>query len=86
MFNNSNKKYNDYGYLYKYRIERICIKDIHLISNTLSQGLSVYIHELCNCFGGDKSEVFSYAMTDAMEILKNNSDIVEEYKKLWSQI
>lgn len=86
LFNNSNKKYNAYGYLYKYRVERICIKDIHLKSNTFSQGLSVYIHELCHCFGGDKSEVFSYAMTDAMEILINNSNIVQEYKKLWDEI
>lgn len=86
LYKNTDNKHNSYGYLYKYRIENICVKDIHLKPDTFSQGLAVYIHELCHCFGGDKSEVFSYALTDAMEILLENIHIVDKYKELWKEI
>ena len=83
---NKEKKYNYYGYLYKYNLEKICIKADNLKKDNFSSALSVYIHELCHTFGGDKSEVFSYALTDALEVLIENEEAVSRYKKLWKGI
>lgn len=37
-------------------------------------------------FGGDKSESFSYALTEALQIVIANTDIVEKYKIMWESI
>lgn len=45
--------------------------------------LSTYVHELCHMFGGDSSNNFSQALTFAMEILLENTDVVNSYKEKW---
>jgi hypothetical protein len=50
------------------------------------QVLTVYIHELCHTFGGDKYESFSYAITEALEIVLNNSEIIKKYKTMWENL
>ncbi|MGL5149308.1 MAG: hypothetical protein ACRC7N_01890 [Clostridium sp.] len=80
------KKSNNYGFKYRYKLKYICIKDKYLNRESFESALTVYIHELCHCFGGDKSELFSYAMTDAMEILLRNVKKIDEYKELWNTI
>lgn len=86
LIKNKEKTHNLYGYLYKYEIQRVCIKSSNLQKDRFSTALSVYIHELCHTFGGDKSEVFSYALTDALEILIEKHDVVERYRKMWEEV
>lgn len=83
---NKEKAKNLYGYKYRYSISRICIKEIYLKENKFETALTVFVHELCHTFGGDKSENFSYALTDALEILLKSVDIVDKYKKLWLNV
>lgn len=80
------KERNAYGYKYRYNLRRICIKEIYLEKEQFETALSVFIHEICHTFGGDKSENFSYALTDALEIILKNTIIVQKYKKLWRKI
>lgn len=80
------KEKNIYGYIYRYKIHSICIKEIYLNKENFVSALTVYIHEICHTFGGDKSENFSYAMTDALQIVLYKIRFIEKYQKLWKQI
>ena len=64
----------------------ICIKEKHLKREAFIGALTVFIHELCHTFGGDKSESFSYALTEALQIVIANVEIVETYKIMWESI
>ncbi|MGL4875340.1 MAG: hypothetical protein ACRC30_11890 [Clostridium sp.] len=76
---------NNYGYTVKYKLHHICIKNIYLNAKTFGSALSIYVHELCHSFGGDKSENFSYALTMAMELLLDNLKKVNRYREQWSE-
>jgi|GEM_PF-2253699 len=80
------KTKNVWGYVHRYSIQKICIKEKHFKKNSFAQALTVMIHELCHNFGGDKSESFSYALTEALSIVINNQFIIEKYKKYWENI
>ena len=77
---------NKYGYRFRLKIESICIKEKYLSREYFISALTVYIHELFHTFGGDKSESFSYAMTDAVTFVLLNVDLIEKYKRLWLEI
>ena len=47
--------------------------------------MSTYVHEMCHMFGGDSSENFSLGLTLAMEILLQNTTIVESAHEKWKQ-
>lgn len=86
LTNNKVKHKNLYGFTYRYKINSICIKEKHLKREAFIGALTVFIHELCHTFGGDKSESFSYALTEALEIVIANAEIVEKYKIMWESI
>ena len=86
LTNNKVKHKNIYGFKYRYKINSICIKETHLKRETFIGALTVFIHELCHTFGGDKSESFSYALTEALQIVIANAEIVEKYKIMWESI
>jgi len=83
---NKEKNKNLHGYKYKYNLNLICIKERYLKENQFSGALTVFIHELCHTFGGDKSENFSYALTDMLEIVLEKITVVEKYKRIWENI
>ena len=80
------RKKNSYGYVYRKKIESICMKDVYLKKDNFATAITVLIHELCHVFGGDKSENFSYAMTEAFQIAIRNVDIVNKYKEAWEEL
>lgn len=82
-----NKSYkNLYGHTFRYKVDSICIKEDNLKKESFSSALTIYIHELCHTFGGDKSESFSYAMTDVLEIILDNNKIIDKYNLLWRKV
>lgn len=83
VFNNKVKNKNLWGFTYRYKIDSICIKEKHLKRDVFTDALTVFIHELCHTFGGDKSESFSYALTKALQIVITNNDVVKRYKLKW---
>ncbi|MEA5010037.1 hypothetical protein [Clostridium tyrobutyricum] len=86
LTNNKKKKRNIYNYTYRYKINSICIKERYLKKECFTSALTVFLHELCHTFGGDKSESFSYALTEALRIIISNPRIVEKYKMLWESL
>lgn len=86
LFDNKVKNKNLWGFTYRYKIDSICIKEKHLRNGTFIEALTVFIHELCHTFGGDKSESFSYALTKALEIVMANTDTVKKYELEWANL
>lgn len=86
IFNNKVKNKNLWGFTYRYKIDSICIKETHLKREVFTDALTVFIHELCHTFGGDKSESFSYALTKALQLVIANNYVVERYKLKWEAL
>lgn len=86
LVENKVKNKNVYGFKYRYKINSICIKENHLKRDSFEAALTIFIHELCHTFGGDKSESFSYAITEALQIVIANYKTMEKYKSMWESL
>lgn len=80
------KVMNNHGIYIKYTVGEIYLKKISLKKEKFYDALSTYVHELCHMFGGDSSRNFSQALTFAMEILLENSDMINSYKEKWESV
>ena len=75
-----------YGFRFKLMLSTMCLKQDILKKHSFNTAFSTFIHELCHCFGGDKSEAFSYALTQALDIILKNSIIIIESNQLWDEL
>ena len=80
---NKDIKYNNRGYRFRYSLTQVEIKRILLTKGSFSKAFSTYCHELCHCFGGDASETFSRALTDAMAYMVENNKTLQRYNRKW---
>ena len=77
------KQKNSSGIKIRYTISDLYLKRTILKKERFYDALSTYIHELCHMFGGDSSESFSLALSDAITLLLENREIVQEAYKKW---
>lgn len=77
---------NNKGIKIRYEVDNIYLKKEIFRIGGYYDGLSTYVHELCHMFGGDTSELFSRALTNAIETLMENQSKVVDYQKRWEQI
>lgn len=82
---NRNRLKNDRGLKYKNTVCQIYLKTTVFRRDGFYDALSTYIHEYCHAFGGDASQSFSLALTLAIEILMENHDVLQRYKKKWEE-
>lgn len=77
------KSMNKCGIYVRNIVGEIYLKTTIFKKEMFYNALSTYVHELCHMFGGDSSNNFSQALTFAMEILLENTDVVNSYKEKW---
>jgi hypothetical protein len=77
---------NNRGLVIRYDIGELHLKKYIFSRSTFYDALATYIHEMCHIFGGDASQAFSGALTDAMEILLSNAQVVEQFRQQWCRI
>ncbi|MCL2008320.1 MAG: hypothetical protein FWG77_09570 [Treponema sp.] len=82
---NPEKSYNSHGYRFKFTLVNIAIKKSSLVKNGFTAAFSTYCHELCHCFGGDATIVFSNALTAVLTIILEKSERVEFFSRLWNE-
>ena len=75
-----------YNFRYRLKLNAICLKHDILKRDSFSTALGTFIHELCHCFGGDKSAAFSYALTEALDMVVKNCEIISESNQLWDEV
>lgn len=85
LYKNKRKQFNKKHLCIRNKIECVYLKRSILKADKFYDGLSTYVHEMCHMFGGDSSENFSLGLTLAMEILLQNTAIVESAHQKWRQ-
>jgi len=80
---NKEKKFNREGYRIRYSIHHVEIKKRLLESDAFMEAFATYCHELCHCFGGDASKIFSLALTDVIALTIQNQNVLEAYHGQW---
>ena len=74
------------GRYIRYDVGVIYLKNSVFCKDGYYDALSTYVHEMCHMFGGDKSDAFSNGLTDAIEILLKNHNLIEQGRKNWESI
>ncbi|SMG22504.1 hypothetical protein SAMN05720489_1489 [Fibrobacter sp. UWB13] len=82
---NKRKQFNKMHLCIKNKIDCVYLKRSIIEADKFYDGLSTYVHEMSHMFGGDASENFSLGLTLAMEILLQNTAIVESAHQKWRQ-
>jgi len=82
---NKKKIYNSNGYLLRYTLTQIAIKKSSFSKEKFTEAFSTYCHELCHCFGGDASAVFSHALTDVINHIMKNIESLQYFQNLWME-
>lgn len=82
---NKRKQSNTHHLCIRRKIECVYLKQTIFEPDKFYDGLSTYVHEMCHIFGGDSSENFSLGLTLAMEILLQNTPMVESAHEKWKQ-
>ena len=85
LYKNKRKQFNKNHLCIKNKIDCVYLKRSIIDANKFYDSLSTYVHEMCHMFGGDSSENFSIGLTHAMEILLENTAIVESGHQKWRQ-
>lgn len=84
-YKNKRKQFNKMHLCIKNKIDCVYLKRSIIEADKFYDGLSTYVHEMSHMFGGDASENFSLGLTLAMEILLQNTAIVESAHLKWRQ-
>ncbi|MGE5341154.1 MAG: hypothetical protein ACM3SY_06695 [Candidatus Omnitrophota bacterium] len=71
------------GIKIRYTLSYICLKSNLFIQGRFSAVLGTYLHELSHCFGGDQSANFSHALSKIMDIVLENTRIIEVFRTEW---
>lgn len=82
---NKRKQFNKMHLCIKNKIDCVYLKRSIIEADKFYDGLSTYVHEMSHMFGGDASENFSLGLTLAMEILLQNTAIIESAHQKWRQ-
>ncbi len=77
---------NDEGVLIRYHLKEIGIKFYLLSQDSFGRALSVYLHELCHIFGGDRSTRFSKALTDIITKMADAPETLSHYRAKWVKV
>lgn len=85
LYKNKRKQSNKMHLCIRNKIDCVYLKRSIIEADKFYDGLSTYVHEMCHMFGGDSSENFSIGLTHAMEILLENTAIVESAHQKWRQ-
>ena len=85
LYKNKRKQFNKMHLCIRNKIDCVYLKRSIIEADKFYDGLSTYVHEMCHMFGGDSSENFSISLTHAMEILLENTAIVESAHQKWRQ-
>ena len=85
LYKNKRKQFNKMHLCIRNKIDCVYLKRSIIEADKFYDGLSTYVHEMCHMFGGDSSENFSLGLTHAMEILLENTAIVESAHQKWRQ-
>ena len=82
---NKRKQFNKMHLCIKNKIDCVYLKRSIIEADKFYDGLSTYVHEMSHMFDGEASENFSLGLTLAMEILLQNTAIVESAHQKWRQ-
>ncbi len=74
------------NYKIRFELPYVALKHYMLDKDTFGKALSTYLHEISHMFGGDASASFSHAITELLEIVLMNTELIEVFRKKWRQI
>jgi hypothetical protein len=73
------------GIKIRYNLSYICLKNDLFVHGGFGSALGTYLHELTHCFGGDKSANFSHALSTILDVVLDNTLVIEAFRMAWDK-
>ena len=74
------------GHHIRFKLPYIALKGNLFAKNNFSKCMTTYLHEFAHSFGGDHSANYSYVISDFLEIILANHQIVDRFNVLWDSL
>ena len=77
---------NPTGIKIRFQLPYIAMKSRVFTQSSFHEALSTYLHELAHVFGGDSSAGFSRGISEILDYIIKNANLVEEFATQWDAI